>query len=86
MCAMRRTQLYLDDELWGTLRIRSKQAGTSVSHLVRQAVREKYSTGLAGRQQAMLAFAGIWKDRADLADPETYLRALRKSTRAKRLR
>ncbi|HXW14289.1 MAG TPA: ribbon-helix-helix protein, CopG family [Terriglobia bacterium] len=83
---MRRTQLYLDDELWGTLRIRSKQAGTSVSHLVRQAVREKYSTGVAGRQQAMQAFAGIWKDRADLAHPEAYLRALRKSTRAKRLR
>jgi hypothetical protein len=83
---MRRAQLYLDDELWGTLRIRSKQAGTSVSHLVRQAVREKYSTGLAGRQQAMRAFAGIWKDRADLADSEAYVRALRKGSRAKRLR
>ena len=86
MYIMRRTQLYLDDELWGTLRIHSQQAGTSVSNLVRQAVREKYSTGLAGRQQAMRAFAGIWKDRADLADPEPYMRALRKGSRAKRLR
>ena len=86
MYTMRRTQLYLDDELWGTLRIRSQQVGTSVSDLVRQAVREKYSTGLAGRQQAMQAFAGIWKGRTDLADPETYLRALRKGSRAKRLR
>ena len=86
MDIMRRAQLYLDDELWGTLRIRSKQAGTFVSHLVRQAVREKYSAGLAGRQQAMRASAGIWKDRADLADSEAYVRALRKASRAKRLR
>jgi len=86
MYTMRRTQLYLDDELWGTLRIRSQQAGTSVSDLVRRAVREKYSTGLGGRRQAMRAFAGIWKGRTDLADPEAYLRALRKGSRVKRLR
>ena len=85
MYTMRRTQLYLDDDLWGTLRIRSRQAGTSVSDLVRRAVREKYSTGLAGRQQAMRAFAGIWKDRSDLADSEAYVRALRKGSRLKRL-
>jgi hypothetical protein len=83
---MRRTQLYLDDELWGTLRIRSQQAGTSVSHLVRQAVREKYATGVAGRQQAMRAFAGIWKDRVDLPESAAYVRALRKGSRLKRVR
>jgi Arc/MetJ family transcription regulator len=83
---MRRTQLYLDDELWGTLRIRSQQARTSISDLVRQAVREKYSIGLAGRQQAMRAFAGIWTDRNDLSDPDLYLRGLRKGSRLKRVR
>jgi Arc/MetJ family transcription regulator len=86
MYTMRRTQLYIDDDLWGTLRIRSQQAGTSVSELVRRAVREKYSTGLADRQQAMRAFAGIWSSRTDLADPEAYLRALRKGSRVKSLR
>jgi hypothetical protein len=83
---MRRTQLYIDEELWGTLRIRSQQAGTSVSDLVRQAVREKYSCGLAGRQQAMQALAGIWKDRTDLSDSEVYLRRLRKGSRLRRVR
>jgi hypothetical protein len=34
----------------------------------------------------MRAFAGIWKGRTDLADPEAYLRALRKGSRLKRLR
>jgi metal-responsive CopG/Arc/MetJ family transcriptional regulator len=83
---MRRTQLYLDDELWGTLRIRSQQAGTSISELVRQAVREKYLSAIAGRQQSMREFAGIWKNRTDLSDPEAYLRALRKGSRLKRMR
>ena len=83
---MRRTQICLDDDLWGTLRIRLKQAGTSVSDLVRQALREKYATALAGRQQAMRDFAGIWKDRTDLGDPEAYVRGLRKGSRLKRLR
>jgi hypothetical protein len=83
---MRRTQLYIEDELWGTLRIRAQQAGTSVSDLVRQAVREKYSAGLDGRRQAMRAFAGVWKDRTDLADADGYLRALRQGSRLKRLR
>lgn len=76
----------MDDELWGTLRIRSQQAGTSISDLVRQAVREKYSSGLADRQQAMRAFAGIWKDRTDLSDPDAYLRRLRKGSPLKRVR
>ena len=83
---MRRTQLYLDDELWGTLRLRSQQAGTTVSALVRQAVREKYLTGLAGRHQAMQAFAGIWKNRPDLPRAKAYVRALRKGSRLERLR
>jgi hypothetical protein len=82
---MRRTQLYIDDELWGTLRIRSQQAGTSISDLVRQAVREKYSLGLASRQEAMRDFAGIWKVRTDLSNSEAYLRGLRKGSRLKRL-
>jgi hypothetical protein len=76
----------MDDELWGTLRIRSQQAGTSISDLVRRAVREKYSSGLADRQQSMRAFAGIWKDRTDLSDPDAYLRGLRKGSRPKRVR
>jgi Arc/MetJ family transcription regulator len=83
---MRRTQLYIDDDLWGALRIRSQQAGTSVSELVRQAVREKYASGHANRQQAMRALAGIWNDRADLVDTDVYLRELRRGTRLRRLR
>ena len=37
------------------------------------------------RTKAMLRFIGIWKDRPSLADPETYIRLLRRGTRLRRL-
>ena len=39
---MKRTQLYLNEDIWKALHVRSRQLGTSISELVRQAVREKY--------------------------------------------
>ena len=82
---MKRTQLYLDDESWQALHIRARQSGTSVSELVRQAVRERFVASRGSRRQAMRAFVGLWKDRSDLADVGTYLRSLRKGRRLKRL-
>ena len=35
---MKRTQLYVDEDIWKALHIRSRQSGTSISELVRQAV------------------------------------------------
>ena len=81
---MKRTQLYLDDDVWETLRIRSRQSGASVSELVRQAVRDKYVSGTENRAQAMQSLVGIWKGRTDLGDTQTYVRKLRKGVRLKR--
>lgn len=83
---MKRTQLYLDDEEWEVLRVRARQASSSISELVRQAVRDKYLEGRADREEAFRAVIGIWKDRADLPDTERYVRGLRKSTRSRRVR
>lgn len=83
---MRRTQLYLDDDLWKALHVRSREAHTTVSELVRQAVRERYLGKQDNRKAAMTNFIGIWRDRADLADPEAYVRRLRRGTRLQRLR
>jgi hypothetical protein len=82
---MKRTQLYLDDDMWKALHIRSRQSGTPVSELVRQAVRDKYGNPLAHRQQAMQAWVGLWKDREDLPDAETYVRQLRAGERLRRI-
>jgi hypothetical protein len=83
---MRRTQLYLDDDLWKALHARARSEGTSISHLVRQAARERYLGNLEERRKAMLAFVGIRKDRKDLPDStEEYVRSLRQDTRLERL-
>jgi Arc/MetJ family transcription regulator len=81
---VRRTQLYLDDELWATLHAKARLEGATVSELVRVAVRERYMGNLAERRAAMLGIVGLWKDRDDLEDTETMVRRLRGGTRLRR--
>ena len=64
---MRRTQLYLDDDLWNALHAIAESSGTSISELVRQAVRERYVGKLEERRKAMQAFVGIRQDRSQLS-------------------
>jgi len=83
---MKRTQLYLDDDLWNALHARARQEKTTISALVREAARERYIGDLEERRKAMLAFVGIRKDRKDLPDStEEYVRSLRRDTRLERL-
>jgi hypothetical protein len=81
---VRRTQLYLEDELWAALHSKALLEGATVSELVRVAVRERYLGNLEERKQAMLGIIGLWKDRDDLEDTETMVRRLRGGTRLKR--
>ena len=82
---MKRTQLYLNEDIWKALHVRSRQQGTSISELVRQAVRDKYGSSPASRRQTMQALVGLWKDRKDLPDSTAYVRRLRKGNRLKRI-
>jgi len=82
---MKRTQLYLNEDIWKALHIRARQRKTSISELVRQAVREKYGRSPADRREAMQGLVGIWKDRDDLPDSEQYVRRLRKGERLRRI-
>ena len=82
---MRRTQLYLQEDLWKLLHIRSRQERTTISDLVRQAVQEKYGSSGKSRARAMQALVGIWADREDVADSTAYVRRLRKGKRLRRL-
>ncbi len=81
---MRRTQLYLEDDLWSTLHTKALLEGATISELVRVAVRERYLGNIEERRQAMLGIIGLWKDRDDLEDTETMVRRLRGGTRLKR--
>ena len=82
---MKRTQLYLNEDIWKALHIRARQQKTSISELVRQAVREKYGRSAADRREAMKALVGMWRDREDLPNSEQYVRRLRKGKRLRRI-
>jgi hypothetical protein len=84
---VRRTQLYLDDDLWNALHTRARKQRTTISDLVRQAVRDRYLGNLEERRKAMEGLVGIWKDRTDLPDStEEYVRGMRRDTRREGLR
>ncbi len=83
---MKRTQLYLDDDLWQALHARARVEGTTISDLVRQAARERYVGKLDQRKQAMEAFIGIRKNRPEFRDSDAYIRSLRTEDRIERLR
>ncbi len=81
---MRRTQLYLEEETWKQLHALARVSRTSVSELVRQAVKEKYPDKET-RRKGLLGMVGLWADRTDLPDTETYVRSLRRGDRHKRI-
>lgn len=82
---MKRTQLYLDEEMARALETLSRQKGTTISELVRAGLREHYMRG-KGFDRVSLArnLTGIWKNRRDLKDIDAAVRKLRKGTRLKR--
>lgn len=82
---VRRTQLYLDDHLWNALRARARSRKTTVSELVREAVRERYLGKRDERMKAMREFVGIRKDYSDRVNAVDYVQELRRNDRLERL-
>ena len=82
---MKRTQLYLDEEMARALAALSRKEGTTISELVRESVREKYLSGKDVDKVALARqLAGIWKDRKDLKAIGPAVRRLRKGIRLKK--
>lgn len=82
---MKRTQLYLDEDVWNLLKTRSRAMNTTISELVRKAVRERYADKLDQRREAMRAFAGIRRDVRHPTGTEAYIRNLRRGRRLERV-
>jgi len=84
---MKRTQLYLDDDIARILSTMSRQRAQTVSELVRECIREKFG-GKEKINKAELArqLGGVWKDRKDLGGTKQYVRRLRTDTRRQRLK
>jgi Arc/MetJ-type ribon-helix-helix transcriptional regulator len=82
---MRRTQLYLDEHLWNALHTRARGRKTSVSELVREAVRERYLGSRDERMKAMQEFVGIRRERSEPLDAVEFVQNLRRGDRLDRL-
>jgi len=82
---MRRTQLYLDDHLWNALHARARNRRTTISELVREALRERYPGKQDEQKKAMQEFVGSRKARSEPLDAVEYIRSLRRGVRLDRL-
>jgi Ribbon-helix-helix protein, copG family len=82
---MRRTQLYLDDEMSRFLTAESRRRGTTLSALVREAVAAAYGRAESADRGAIIRrLAGVWADREDIGPTASFVRELRRSTRPER--
>jgi hypothetical protein len=81
---MRRTQLYLDEDLWNALHFHARRNGQTISELVRKAARDKYMGNPEERLAAMKAIVGLWRDRKDIENSEIYIRKMRTGSRQKK--
>ena len=82
---MKRTQLYLDEDMSRVLAAESRRRHTTVSALVREAVAATYGRHTAmDRRVIIQRWAGVWADRDDLGATETFVRDLRRSGRPAR--
>jgi hypothetical protein len=83
---MKRTQLYLDEEMAKMLFTLSRQKGRSISDLVRESLQERYMSGNTLDKAALARqIGGIWKKRKDLQNMDSVIRELRKGKRLQRL-
>ncbi len=77
--------MYLDDQLWNALHVRARSRKTTISELVREAVRERYLGKRDEQRKAMQEFVGIRKGDSETLDPVEYVRGLRCGERLDRL-
>jgi hypothetical protein len=81
---MRRTQLYLDEDLWNALHFHARLHGQTISELVRKAARDKYMGNPEERLAAMEAIVGLWRSRKDIESSDVYIRKMRTGSRQKK--
>lgn len=72
--------MYLDDDSWRVLHDHARREKTTVSELVRRAVRERYLSDRERRMAAMRRFVGSRKSGGSTSGVEEVVR-LRKGTR-----
>jgi len=82
---MKRTQLYMDEDIFRTLKRVGRERSVTISQLVREALQKTYGREKPADAASILReAAGIWKDRKDLGATDDYVRSARKDTRRER--
>ena len=78
-----RTQIYLTQGQQARLSVVCKRSATTKSDLIRQAIDQFLNQQPEGSQEdkakRLQSLAGMWANRADMADPAAYVEALRAS-------
>lgn len=78
---MKRTQLYLDDDMYALLKKTSQMEHVTISNLVRKAVFHFYQNpGDQNQLNHLMAAFGLWNDKKNF-DTERYVKSIRKSKR-----
>lgn len=79
--ALSRTQIYLTQAQQKRLALACRGAAVTKSELIRRAVDlfldQQPTATPAAKAQRLGRIAGLWADRADMADPTAYVQALR---------
>jgi predicted DNA-binding protein len=82
---MERTQIYLSREQAAALDREAKRAGTTRSHLIREAIEARYGTDRDAEavKEALRVTAGLWNDRSETG--EAYVERVRTGRRLREL-
>ncbi len=76
---MKRTQIYLDEELYKYLKEESKKTGKSISELIREKLKKEINQNKENLLKTIRETAGIWSYQTE--DVENYIRNMRKGKR-----
>jgi hypothetical protein len=72
---MKRTQIYLDEEIYSFLRKESSITGKSISEIIRDTLKEKLNKDISKLIKSAEEVFGIWSDKE--FDTNEYIRSLR---------
>lgn len=81
---MKRTQLYISDEVFEILNVLARQRKKTISELVREAIRKTYIQKKSlDPIEVINQASGLWRDRKDIKSG-AYVRKLRRDRRLER--
>ena len=76
---MKRTQIYLDEEIYQYLKEESKKTGKSISELIREELKKEMNQNKENLLKAIKEVAGIWNYQTE--NVEDFIRSIRRGKR-----